>query len=55
MTETTAPPIKKRAVSAPNGRIYIINAETREILTTRDKFGNIYDKWGNRTSHINDY
>lgn len=44
--------IKKHSFTDANGTQYILNAETREIISTMDRSGFIYDSTGKRVGNI---
>jgi len=45
---------KTISFSTANGRVYILDAKTREVLTSRDRYGNIYNAKGKKEGHIDD-
>lgn len=45
---------KTESFATANGRVYIIDAKTKEVLTSRDRYGNIYNSKGKKEGHIDD-
>jgi len=41
-----------KTISDANGTKYIINSDTRKVITTMDKHGFIYNSEGTRTGNI---
>lgn len=44
--------VRKTSFTDANGTKYILNAETRQIISTMDKNGFIYNSKGERTGNI---
>lgn len=43
-----------RSITDSDGTVFIINSETRAIISSRDKYGFMYDSQGKRVGNINE-